>query len=405
MSVLKIVEAAAELGSQEIVEKAAIDRVGVCGVEFGKKNEKIVEGAAFGKACEIGVEPARCKVVEISESKSLEKIRSAAEIVEKIGRTAVVSVAVPGGKAVAVQEMAKEVAKQVGKEVAKATVKEVGGKLIDSTESETLQSLKPHIQSLTEASVQAVQHDIPDVVDAPRKAPVSMDRPEYLGGDFVRSEVVREEAGVKVDCPDRILGYFLGHGDGLWTHSFVNMDGLTKFIPHKDGLWDGEEGNSVWRPDKNSVPGKLNPEGKTWGEILDENGIDGIKFVDGEADFSEVSKGTVKVEGFSTSRDPVYLKDLNGKFVRDADGNKILLDEGNFMRADKALAEQWNAEGREGRTDWTFEDVQDFRRGDNPTGTKYSWHECGDQKTMMLVDQTLHINVPHSGGIAAAKCA
>ncbi len=38
---------------------------------------------------------------------------------------------------------------------------------------------------------------------------------------------------------------------------------------------------------------------KTWGEILDKNGIDGIEFKDGEPDFTPVSKGTVEIDDFT----------------------------------------------------------------------------------------------------------
>ena len=43
------------------------------------------------------------------------------------------------------------------------------------------------------------------------------------------------------------------------------------------GHWDGLRGNSTWYPDRDEIPKnpKTNPEGLTWGQILDKYGIDG----------------------------------------------------------------------------------------------------------------------------------
>jgi hypothetical protein len=91
-----------------------------------------------------------------------------------------------------------------------------------------------------------------------------------------------------------------------------------KFLPRSDGKWEGNPGDSVWKPERDKIPEnpKTNPEGKTWGEILDKYGIEGIPFKDGEPDFSEVSKGTVEIDDFSEDRDD------------------------NFDAADEKLAEQ-----------------------------------------------------------------
>ena len=39
--------------------------------------------------------------------------------------------------------------------------------------------------------------------------------------------------------------------------------------PRNNGHWEGKEKDSEWKPDKEYVPKSSNPEGKTWGEILD----------------------------------------------------------------------------------------------------------------------------------------
>ena len=136
-------------------------------------------------------------------------------------------------------------------------------------------------------------------------------------------------------------------------------------IDGNNGYWDGERGDSNWYPDPDFVPGKANPEGKTWGEILKENDIDHIQFKDGEPDFSEISKGTVEIEPFSDARTD------------------------NFDKADVELANQKGC---------TPEEVAQWRKENGHT-----WHECKDMKTLQKVPSEVHNNVPHSGGISEAK--
>ena len=136
-------------------------------------------------------------------------------------------------------------------------------------------------------------------------------------------------------------------------------------IDGKNGHWEDERGNSYWILDSGSIPGKANPEGKTWKEISDKYGIDSIPFKDGEPNFSEISKGKVEIEPFSASRTD------------------------NFDKADIALA---NQKGR------TPEEVAKWRKENG-----YTWHECKDMKTMQKVPGIVHNNIPHSGGIAEVK--
>jgi len=136
-------------------------------------------------------------------------------------------------------------------------------------------------------------------------------------------------------------------------------------VEGNNGHWDGERGNSKWYPDRDSIPGKSNPEGKTWGEILDKYGIDGISFKDGEPDFSKISKGNVEIKPYSTERSD------------------------NFDKADIELAKQKGC---------TPEEVAKWRKENG-----YTWHECKDMKTIQKVPSEVHNNIPHSGGISEAK--
>lgn len=136
------------------------------------------------------------------------------------------------------------------------------------------------------------------------------------------------------------------------------------------GKWDGERGNSIWFPNKGEVPKNplTNPDGLTWGKILDKYGIDGIKFKDGEPNFSPVSKGTVEIDNFTENR---YGKG------------------GNFDQACEKLAEQKGC---------TKEEVKAWMKEN-----KYTWHERSDCKTMDKVPTEIHGNVRHSGGISEVK--
>ena len=143
--------------------------------------------------------------------------------------------------------------------------------------------------------------------------------------------------------------------------------------PENHGEWEGERGNSKWVPEGDYVPPEKSPEGNkpysnpdqlSWKEILEKYGIDGITFVDGYPDFSEISKGTVEIEGFETGGSDAKNR--------------------NFRKADIELAKQRGC---------TPEEVAKWRKENN-----YTWHECEDKKTMMKVPNEVHANVPHDGG-------
>ena len=141
-------------------------------------------------------------------------------------------------------------------------------------------------------------------------------------------------------------------------------------IEGNGGDWEGERGNSKWFPNRDEIPKNplTNPDGLTWGQILDKYGIDGIEFKNGEPDFSPVAKGTVEIDHFTDNR---YGKG------------------GNFDQACEKLAEQRGC---------TKEEVKAWMKED-----KYTWHERSDCKTMDKVPTEIHGNIRHSGGISEAK--
>ncbi len=147
-----------------------------------------------------------------------------------------------------------------------------------------------------------------------------------------------------------------------------------KNIPQNGGIWSGEPGNSKWIPNKEDIPKQPYGNERMWSEILNENGIDGIKFKDGEPDFTPVFKGSVEIEDFTTDRDD------------------------NFYQADQNLAQQWNKENKSEKNDWSISDIRKYRKEE-----KLTWHERSDMQNMDLVPQEVHGNIPHTGGISKKK--
>ncbi len=141
--------------------------------------------------------------------------------------------------------------------------------------------------------------------------------------------------------------------------------------PRKNGNWEGAEGYSKFVPDDNVIPkdrNYSNPDGHTWGEIKVKYGIDGVIFKEGYPDFSEVSKGNVEIDNFTTERYGAG---------------------GNFDQADQKLASQHGC---------SVEEVRQWRNNNN-----YTWHEMQDCKTMQKVPREVHGNISHDGGISKLK--
>ena len=145
------------------------------------------------------------------------------------------------------------------------------------------------------------------------------------------------------------------------------------------GHWAGARGESKF------IPSEATEAGKAAKEKLAEKGMDGIAYKDSEPDFSECAEATATIDDMTENRNN-YL---------DSDGN---YRSGNFSQADVKCAEQWNAEQRDGRSDWTAADVRDWRRENN-----YSWHERCDTRTMDLVPREIHKFFTHSGGVAECR--
>lgn len=63
--------------------------------------------------------------------------------------------------------------------------------------------------------------------------------------------------------------------------------------------------------------------------------MNGIEYKNAEADFSKCAEATVSIENMTSNRSD------------------------NFQQADVKCAEQWNAAGKDGKTDWTANGVRE----------------------------------------------
>ena len=151
--------------------------------------------------------------------------------------------------------------------------------------------------------------------------------------------------------------YFESSYEDRWKHTPKEGD---------RGTWTGERGESVFIPS--------DPEIKA---ILKKYGLDGIPYKDGVPDFSKVAIATVEIDNMTEQREG---------------------EGGNFEQADKTLADKWNAEGKDGKTDWTASDVRAWRKENG-----YTWHERNDMKTMDLVPTKIHQYFSHFGGVGECK--
>lgn len=148
--------------------------------------------------------------------------------------------------------------------------------------------------------------------------------------------------------------------------------------PINNGKWLGERGNSKWIPDKNYVPGGnknyANPKNKTWGQILKENGIDGIDFKDGVPNFDKVSKMESKID-YSKIPDKAKKQLLKEKPQRTALHDYFY---------DKLAKEK----------KMTVEEIRHFKESNNLVP-----HETIDGR-IQLVPREIHDNLTHEGGVA-----
>lgn len=127
-----------------------------------------------------------------------------------------------------------------------------------------------------------------------------------------------------------------------------------KQTPINNGHWDGERGESKFYSD--------NEEANSY---LREAGTDGIEYENCIPDFSEVSKGDVKIDSMSEERRK------------------------NFRQADQKLADEKGCSPRE---------VAEWREQNG-----YTWHECNDKQTCQKIPSSVNKTFGHLGGVSECK--
>lgn len=158
---------------------------------------------------------------------------------------------------------------------------------------------------------------------------------------------------------------------------FLRNIPMLQGIPSSNGHWTGKEGNSKWCPNREYIPSKgqyCNIGRKTWGEILDSYGIDGINFKKGVADFSRISKYPVKFN---------WEKELSQKELYDlcTSNERSALHEVAYRK----MAKQYG-----------FSSVDELKR--IKESLNLVPHERIDG-TIELVPRDIHDAISHKGGV------
>lgn len=132
--------------------------------------------------------------------------------------------------------------------------------------------------------------------------------------------------------------------------------------PMEKGTWAGKRGESKFISDSDEVT-----------SYLKDAKINGINYKNGIPDFTDVSKGEVKIQSMSSERHTTM-----GRI-------------GNFEQADAALAQKRG-------NGCTARDVANWRKIHG-----YTWHELNDMETCQKVPTVINKVFRHLGGVSECK--
>lgn len=195
-----------------------------------------------------------------------------------------------------------------------------------------------------------------------------VESPEIRDPESNGFKEIKPENGMNVEKADELNNKQLDTNPdaGYYTSPKERCDQT----PVNNGDWEGDRGESVFKPDGNS---EASEKAK---EKLAEYGLEGIEYKNMIPDFSECAEAKVQIEGMTENRDE------------------------NFQKADIECAKKFNEQAKDGKTDWTPREVSDYR---NREDNHLTWHEDNDTKTMYLVPTEIHEFFRHSGGVAECK--
>lgn len=103
-------------------------------------------------------------------------------------------------------------------------------------------------------------------------------------------------------------------------------------------------------------------------------GLRGITYKNFFPDFRKVSVETVKIDHMTN------VKEMN------------------YSNAIRVLAEKWNRQKKDGRTDWKPSEADAWKKKNH-----LDFHECEDLHTCQFVPHAIHSNYGHTGGRFEAK--
>lgn len=186
-----------------------------------------------------------------------------------------------------------------------------------------------------------------------------------------KAEVKNAGRNESID-PDKLIRPSVESCD--YPSSYKERLDRTPSIENPNGKWSGDRGKSMFIPTADRVR-----------EILRNKGLEGINYKDGIPDFNPISEAKVTIQGMSQHR----LSQMG------ENGERIV---GNYEKADTECAKAWNLEQRDGKDDWTHQDVKEWREAN-----EYTWHEHNDMKTCSLVPTEVHKVCSHLGGVSEIK--
>lgn len=186
-----------------------------------------------------------------------------------------------------------------------------------------------------------------------------------------KAEVKNAGRNESID-PDKLIRPSVESCD--YPSSYKERLDRTPSIENPNGKWSDDRGESMFIPTADRVR-----------EILRNKGLEGINYKDGIPDFNPISEAKVTIQGMSQHR----LSQMG------ENGERIV---GNYEKADTECAKAWNLEQRDGKDDWTHQDVKKWREAN-----EYTWHEHNDMKTCSLVPTEVHKVCSHLGGVSEIK--
>lgn len=192
-----------------------------------------------------------------------------------------------------------------------------------------------------------------------------------FGSKETKSEICNIDRTDSIN-PDKLIKPSVESCD--YPSSYKERLDRTPSMENPNGKWSGDRGESMFIPAADRVR-----------EILRNKGLEGINYKDGIPDFNPISEAKVTIQGMSQ-----YRLSLSG-----GNGERIV---GNYEKADIECAKAWNLEQRDGKDDWTHQDVKNWREAN-----EYTWHEHNDMKTCSLVPTEVHDVCRHLGGVSEIK--